>query len=108
MFIDQYLRNLRIPIAVGVGGSFEIITGVTRRAPKLVQHVGMEWMYRLCQEPQRLWRRYLLGNPQFLWIMSRYFILGQEAMQAGHSSYAQGAKQLMRKGRPATSHVPWN
>lgn len=74
LFIDQYLRNLKIPIAVGVGGSFEIITGVTRRASRLVQRLGLEWLYRLCQEPRRLWRRYLLGNPQFLWIMSRYFV----------------------------------
>lgn len=100
MFIDQYLRNLRIPIAIGVGGSFEIITGVTRRAPKLVQRVGMEWMYRLCQEPQRLWRRYLLGNPQFLWILSKYIVWGQETLQVGTPFYPQGAQQslLIQRG----------
>jgi N-acetylglucosaminyldiphosphoundecaprenol N-acetyl-beta-D-mannosaminyltransferase len=74
LFIDQYLRKLRVPVAIGVGGSFEILTGITRRAPRLFQQVGMEWLYRLCQEPRRLWRRYVLGNPEFLWIMGRYYL----------------------------------
>jgi N-acetylglucosaminyldiphosphoundecaprenol N-acetyl-beta-D-mannosaminyltransferase len=74
LFIDQHLRRLKIPIAVGVGGSFEIITGVTRRAPRTVQRVGLEWLYRLIQEPQRLWRRYLLGNPKFLWLLTCYWL----------------------------------
>jgi N-acetylglucosaminyldiphosphoundecaprenol N-acetyl-beta-D-mannosaminyltransferase len=104
MFIDQYLRNLKIPVAIGVGGSFEIITGVTRRAPKLVQQVGMEWMYRLCQEPHRLWRRYLLGNPHFLWIMSKYFASGKEARQAKDRLYVQDS---VRRGRNAAPPIPW-
>lgn len=74
LFIDQYLRNLNVPVAVGVGGSFEIITGVTHRAPKMIQRAGLEWFYRLCQEPRRLWRRYLLGNPKFLLLLSRYCV----------------------------------
>lgn len=82
LFIDQYLRNLKIPVAVGVGGSFEIITGFTHRAPKLIQKAGFEWLYRLGQEPRRLWRRYLLGNPHFLWIMGRYWILRHKRMQS--------------------------
>jgi N-acetylglucosaminyldiphosphoundecaprenol N-acetyl-beta-D-mannosaminyltransferase len=81
MFIDQYLRNLQIPVAIGVGGSFEILTGVTRRAPKFIQQIGMEWMYRLYQEPHRLWRRYLIGNPQFLWSLSKYLVSGQEGQR---------------------------
>lgn len=71
MFIDQYLRNLEVPVAMGVGGSFEILAGVTRRAPLAVQRLGLEWLYRLGQEPRRLWRRYILGNPHFLLILSR-------------------------------------
>lgn len=73
MFIDQYVRNLNVPVAMGVGGSFEIITGVTHRAPLAVQRVGLEWLYRLCQEPRRLWRRYILGNPRFLLIVGRSY-----------------------------------
>lgn len=73
LFIDQYLRQLSVPLAIGVGGSFEIITGVTRRAPHIVQRLGMEWFYRLIQEPRRLWRRYLFGNLHFLWILGKYY-----------------------------------
>lgn len=105
MFIDQYIRNLRIPVAIGVGGSFEILTGVTRRAPKIVQQVGMEWMYRLCQEPHRLWRRYLVGNPHFLWIMSKYFVLGQEAHRARGPICAQDS---VRRRPSGASSIPWN
>jgi N-acetylglucosaminyldiphosphoundecaprenol N-acetyl-beta-D-mannosaminyltransferase len=82
LFIDQYLRNLNVPMAAGVGGSFEILTGVTHRAPKAIQQAGLEWLYRLCQEPRRLWRRYLFGNPKFLFIMSRYWVLGRRVQQA--------------------------
>jgi N-acetylglucosaminyldiphosphoundecaprenol N-acetyl-beta-D-mannosaminyltransferase len=73
LFIDQYLRNLGVPVAIGVGGSFEILTGVTRRAPEFIQRAGCEWLYRLGQEPRRLWRRYVLGNPEFLWLVSKYW-----------------------------------
>ena len=81
LFIDQYMRNLKIPVVVGVGGSFEIITGFTHRAPRLIQRAGFEWLYRLGQEPRRLWRRYFLGNPQFLWIMAGYWILRHKRMR---------------------------
>lgn len=86
LFIDQYLRNLKIPVAVGVGGSFEIITGVTHRAPRMIQRVGLEWLYRLCQEPRRLWRRYILGNPHFLWIMGRYWFARRKLVMAGDAT----------------------
>lgn len=45
---------------IGVGGSFEFLAGLTSRAPKWMQRNGMEWLYRLCTEPRRLWRRYLI------------------------------------------------
>lgn len=81
MFIDQHLRRLDVPVAVGVGGSFEILTGVTHRAPKALQRVGLEWFYRLCQEPRRLWRRYIFGNPRFLLILSRYYFFQRHRIQ---------------------------
>jgi N-acetylglucosaminyldiphosphoundecaprenol N-acetyl-beta-D-mannosaminyltransferase len=84
MFIDQYLRNLKVPVAIGVGGTFEIIAGVTRRAPVVFRRLGMEWLYRLAQEPRRLWRRYLLGNPEFLWIMSRYWLSRNKVVPVVH------------------------
>ena len=51
---------------MGVGGSFDVVAGKVRRAPVWVQRAGGEWLYRLCQEPRRMWKRYLVGNARFV------------------------------------------
>jgi N-acetylglucosaminyldiphosphoundecaprenol N-acetyl-beta-D-mannosaminyltransferase len=51
---------------MGVGGSFDVIAGKVKRAPLWIQTIGMEWLYRLYQEPKRMWRRYLIGNCKFI------------------------------------------
>ena len=51
---------------MGVGGTFDIVSGRLSRAPAWIQTVGLEWFFRLIQEPRRLWRRYLIGNSVFL------------------------------------------
>jgi N-acetylglucosaminyldiphosphoundecaprenol N-acetyl-beta-D-mannosaminyltransferase len=71
-FIAKYIRPLGIPIAVGIGGSFEILSGEVNRAPKWMQSAGLEWSYRLAQDPGRLWRRYMLGNIEFLWCVAKW------------------------------------
>lgn len=58
-------------ITVAVGAAFEFLAGTKRQCPKLLSAFGVEWMYRLIQEPRRLWRRYLVGNVRFLWILLR-------------------------------------
>jgi N-acetylglucosaminyldiphosphoundecaprenol N-acetyl-beta-D-mannosaminyltransferase len=63
--------ELGVPFLMGVGGSVDVIAGHTQRAPALWQRLGMEWAYRLVQEPRRMWRRYLVTNTQFLWLLSR-------------------------------------
>jgi N-acetylglucosaminyldiphosphoundecaprenol N-acetyl-beta-D-mannosaminyltransferase len=70
-FIHNHLRSLRIPLAIGIGGSFEILSGKLQRAPGWMQSAGLEWAFRLCQEPSRLWRRYLIGNVEFLWYVAK-------------------------------------
>jgi N-acetylglucosaminyldiphosphoundecaprenol N-acetyl-beta-D-mannosaminyltransferase len=67
LFIHNHIRALGTPVAVGVGGSFEIIGGVVQRAPALMQKLGLEWLFRWFQEPQRLAGRYLVGNTVFLY-----------------------------------------
>jgi N-acetylglucosaminyldiphosphoundecaprenol N-acetyl-beta-D-mannosaminyltransferase len=64
-WIYENARKLRVPIAMGVGGSFEMVGGVVKRAPLAVQRMGCEWLYRLLLEPRRMWRRYLIGNLRF-------------------------------------------
>ena len=54
---------------MGVGGTFDVIAGVTRRAPLWMRNNGWEWLYRLLQEPRRLWKRYLVGNTKFIFLV---------------------------------------
>jgi len=61
--------RLGIPITVGIGITFEYTAGVVRRAPVWMQRVGLEWLFRLLMEPGRLWRRYLLSDPKFFWLV---------------------------------------
>lgn len=51
---------------MGVGGSFDVVAGATKRAPRWMQKIGMEWFFRFIQEPGRMWKRYLVGNTQFI------------------------------------------
>ena len=73
-FIQQHIRALNIPVALGVGGSFEMISGRVRRAPRWVRRSGLEWAYRWAQEPRRLAKRYLVGNTLFSLYVMRYLL----------------------------------
>jgi N-acetylglucosaminyldiphosphoundecaprenol N-acetyl-beta-D-mannosaminyltransferase len=64
---------------VGVGLAFAQIAGLKRAAPAWMQRSGMEWLFRLGQEPQRLWRRYLVGNSRFVWYLARELLRGHHA-----------------------------
>lgn len=65
-WVNRYLNELNIPFVMGVGGSFDVVAGVTDRAPKWMQNHGLEWFYRFIQEPGRLWNRYMVGNRKFV------------------------------------------
>jgi N-acetylglucosaminyldiphosphoundecaprenol N-acetyl-beta-D-mannosaminyltransferase len=70
-FIEAQWPRLGVKLAIGVGGSFDVLAGLRKRAPHWVQAVGMEWFYRLVQEPGRLWKRYLVTNTQFVLLVLR-------------------------------------
>ncbi len=70
---DRNLFRLKVSICQGVGGSFDVVAGITMRAPAWMQHCGLEWFYRFLQEPRRMWRRYLNTNAAFLYILARSF-----------------------------------
>jgi len=70
-FLEEQWERLGVRFAIGVGGSFDVLAGLRARAPVLIQKVGLEWLFRLAQEPGRLWKRYLVTNAQFLYLMSR-------------------------------------
>jgi N-acetylglucosaminyldiphosphoundecaprenol N-acetyl-beta-D-mannosaminyltransferase len=71
IFLDRYRNELRTPFVMGVGGSFDVIAGIRKRAPVWLQKLGLEWLYRLAQEPRRLARRYIVGNARFLALVMR-------------------------------------
>ncbi|RXJ52453.1 WecB/TagA/CpsF family glycosyltransferase [Gelidibacter gilvus] len=54
---------------MGVGGSFDVVSGKVKRAPLWMQNSGMEWFYRFIQEPKRMWKRYLVGNTKFIFLV---------------------------------------
>jgi N-acetylglucosaminyldiphosphoundecaprenol N-acetyl-beta-D-mannosaminyltransferase len=74
-WIDNH-RHLCNGVMVGVGGSFELIAGVTKRAPVALQRAGFEWLWRLAMDPRRLWKRYLMGNTVFVLLVFRQWVLG--------------------------------
>lgn len=65
-WVNKYLQQLNIPFVMGVGGSFDVVAGVTDRAPIWMQNHGLEWFYRFIQEPRRMWKRYIIGNTKFV------------------------------------------
>jgi N-acetylglucosaminyldiphosphoundecaprenol N-acetyl-beta-D-mannosaminyltransferase len=62
----RQLPRLRVPVTVCVGGSLDVIAGFLKRAPSWMQRCGLEWLFRLAQEPRRLWRRYITSIPIFI------------------------------------------
>ncbi|MBI3654228.1 MAG: WecB/TagA/CpsF family glycosyltransferase [Acidobacteria bacterium] len=68
-WIAANLQASGVKFALGVGGSFDHLAGFARRAPRWMQSVGLEWLHRLWLEPRRLWRRYLIGNTRFIWLV---------------------------------------
>jgi len=66
-FMAEYLPRLDTTLMIGVGAAFDFHSGRVKQAPRWVQRSGFEWLYRMCREPKRLARRYLVNNPLFLW-----------------------------------------
>lgn len=67
-FLAQFAERMDVPVCLGVGGAFDVLGGKLKRAPGAWQRLGLEWAYRLAQEPDRLWRRYLHSNLSFAWL----------------------------------------
>jgi N-acetylglucosaminyldiphosphoundecaprenol N-acetyl-beta-D-mannosaminyltransferase len=65
-WINRNYRTAGAAVSMGVGGSFDVISGLVRRAPTWMQNLGLEWLFRLLQEPGRLWRRYLTTSAVFV------------------------------------------
>jgi N-acetylglucosaminyldiphosphoundecaprenol N-acetyl-beta-D-mannosaminyltransferase len=68
-FLARWSGQMDVPVCHGVGGAFDVMAGKVKRAPELWQRLGMEWLYRVVQEPRRMWRRYLVTNTLFCWMV---------------------------------------
>jgi N-acetylglucosaminyldiphosphoundecaprenol N-acetyl-beta-D-mannosaminyltransferase len=70
-FLDRWQAHMRVPFAMGVGGTFDVVAGRVRRAPVLMQRLGLEWLARVAQEPRRMFRRYFVDSLPFFCILGR-------------------------------------
>ncbi|THC44888.1 WecB/TagA/CpsF family glycosyltransferase [Massilia sp. Mn16-1_5] len=68
-FLGRWQETMRIPFAMGVGGTFDVAIGRVRRAPRWMQRAGLEWFYRFLQEPRRMFRRYFIEDMAFVWLL---------------------------------------
>lgn len=68
-FINRWKDQLGVDFVMGVGGTFDVVAGKVQRAPEWMQKSGLEWLYRVIQEPGRMWKRYLITNSTFIWLL---------------------------------------
>jgi N-acetylglucosaminyldiphosphoundecaprenol N-acetyl-beta-D-mannosaminyltransferase len=66
LFMASTLSDLNVSVMIGIGAAFDLISGKVKQSPRWIQRSGFEWLYRLIQEPRRLWKRYLKNNPLFV------------------------------------------
>jgi N-acetylglucosaminyldiphosphoundecaprenol N-acetyl-beta-D-mannosaminyltransferase len=74
LFLARHRDRLQVPFVMGVGGAVDILGGVRRRAPRWLQRLGLEWAFRLAQDPRRLAGRYIVGNMRFTWLVARELV----------------------------------
>jgi N-acetylglucosaminyldiphosphoundecaprenol N-acetyl-beta-D-mannosaminyltransferase len=82
-WMDTHRSQLK-PVCVGVGLAFALIAGTKKQAPKWMRESGLEWLFRLGQEPGRLWKRYLIGNSLFVWYALRECLTPVSKRTSGH------------------------
>lgn len=75
-FINKWRDQLGVDFVMGVGGTFDVVAGKVQRAPVWMQNSGLEWLYRVLQEPGRMWKRYLVTNSKFGWMLLKEKIRG--------------------------------
>ena len=82
----RHLQRLEVPVIVGVGGSFDVLAGFIKRAPRWVQSLGFEWLWRLLMEPRKLWKRYLTTNSKFIWLAGREIVARRLGSGRAHNA----------------------
>lgn len=105
LWIDSNRYRLQTPVCIGVGGLFDFYSGRIPRAPLWLREHGLEWTWRLAQEPLRLWRRYLIGNPLFLARCVEEAALGPRRLRSPASPMRIHFARLKRRGWEVRQNV---
>ncbi len=74
-WMHAHIGRLAAPVMLGVGAAFDFHAGLKKQAPRWMQRSGLEWFFRMCTEPKRLWRRYMRNNPRFVGLMLRHALV---------------------------------
>ena len=82
-FLGKYQAHMRVPFAMGVGGTFDVAIGKVKRAPRWMQKAGLEWFYRFLQEPRRMFRRYFIEDMAFVGLLIKEAWSTSRSKQAG-------------------------
>lgn len=84
-FLADYAADLDVPLSIGVGGAIDVVAGLTRRAPVWMQQGGLEWLFRMLQEPRRLTWRYVSSNTQFILLVGRELFRRRQELSSSRS-----------------------
>ena len=103
MWLSQHADALEVPVRMGVGGLFDYYSGSIPRAPLWMREIGLEWVWRLLQEPGRMWKRYIIGNPLYLYRVWRECRGQQQASRLGRLPGGLRSSRLKRLGSRITS-----
>jgi N-acetylglucosaminyldiphosphoundecaprenol N-acetyl-beta-D-mannosaminyltransferase len=71
IWISEHHNQLKVPVTLGVGQALDLLAGIKHHAPAWMSNSGLEWLYRLVKEPRRLWKRYLINNSKFIYLVLR-------------------------------------
>lgn len=85
IFLSKYSKVMEVPFTMGVGGSFDVVAGKVKRAPMWMQKLHSEWLYRLIQEPKRMWKRYFVTNSIFLGMILKEFVKQKVCIKKAYS-----------------------
>ena len=98
-FINKYKNQIDANLIFAVGGLFDFYSNTIKRAPVYLRETGFEWVYRMIQEPKRMWRRYILGNPLFIYrvLSHKKYLLKQDIMHNYLENYTSNSKFNFKK-----------
>lgn len=88
IWMHENCPTLPIGAAMSVGAAFDTQAGLRKRAPRWTHNIGLEWLYRLVQEPRRLWRRYLIGNTYFIYLVFKEWLTGGDLIDRKEARYS--------------------